>query len=93
MHRDIVYYCPKGVEELGSSPRCKVQGMYIPGEVLTVQGHPEFNEEIVKELLETRHEQGIFDDKTYEDAMARVGKQQDGVVVAKAFLRFLLDDE
>ncbi|KAI9879121.1 MAG: hypothetical protein M1830_009508 [Pleopsidium flavum] len=92
MHRDIVYHYPQGVEELGSSPRCKVQGMYIPGKVLTVQGHPEFSEEIVKELLETRHEQGIFDDKVYEEAMSRVGKQQDGVVVAKAFLRFLLDE-
>lgn len=92
MHRDIVYYYPEGVEQLGSSPRCQVQGMYIRDKVLTVQGHPEFNEEIVKELLETRHEQGIFDDKTFEEAMSRVGKQQDGVVVAKAFLRFLLGE-
>ena len=91
MHKDIVYYYPRGVEELGYSPKCEVQGMYIPGKVITVQGHPEFNKEIVTELLETRHQQGIFDDKTYEDGMRRVGKQQDGVVVAAAFLKFLLD--
>ena len=92
MHRDIVYDYPPGVEELGWSPKCQVQGMYIKGRVITVQGHPEFNQEIVTELLESRHRLGIFDDATYEDGMARVAKGQDGVVVAKAFLRFLLEE-
>lgn len=91
MHRDIVYAYPPGVQELGASPRCSVQGMYIPQEVLTVQGHPEFDAEIVRELLEVRHEQGIFDDCMYEEALARVGSRQDGVLVARAFLRFLLE--
>jgi GMP synthase-like glutamine amidotransferase len=91
MHRDIVYAYPAGVQELGSSPRCSVQGMYILQQVLTVQGHPEFDAEIVRELLEVRHEQGIFDDRIYEEALARVGRTQDGVVVAKAFLIFLLE--
>ncbi|KAI9821802.1 MAG: hypothetical protein M1827_002383 [Pycnora praestabilis] len=92
MHRDIVYEYPKGVEDLGSSPRCRVQGMYWPRKLITVQGHPEFNEEIVIELLEARHDQGIFDDTVYEDAMARVGKHHDGVAVSQAFLRFLLEE-
>jgi len=56
-----------------------------------VQGHPEFNEEIVRELLTARHESGIFDDETFSEAMSRVDKYQDGVVVAQAFLRFLLE--
>lgn len=91
MHRDIVSSYPAGVQQLGNSPRCSVQGMYIPHRLLTVQGHPEFDAEIVRELLEVRHEQGIFDDRIYEEALTRVGRRQDGVVVAKAFLRFLLD--
>lgn len=91
MHRDIVYAYPAGVQQLGASPRCSVQGMHIPHKLLTVQGHPEFDAEIVRELLEVRHEQGIFDDHTYAEALERVERRQDGVVVAKAFLRFLLD--
>jgi len=91
MHRDIVYYYPEGVEELGSSPVCKVQGMYVPKKLITVQGHPEFNEEIVTELLNRRHATGVFDDTTFESAMGRVGKEHDGVVVSKAFLRLLLE--
>lgn len=91
MHRDIVYHYPKGVEELGSSPVCSVQGMYAPRRLITVQGHPEFTEEIVKEILGVRHASGVFDDPTYESAMGRVAKDHDGVVVSKAFLRLLLE--
>ncbi|KAK5107375.1 hypothetical protein LTR62_001318 [Meristemomyces frigidus] len=91
MHRDIVYAYPVSVEPLGSSDRCSVQGMYSKGRLISVQGHPEFNEEIVEELLVNRHEQGIFPDGVYEDGMRRVGERHDGVVVAAAFVRFLVE--
>jgi GMP synthase-like glutamine amidotransferase len=91
MHRDAVFEYPPGVEELAYTQGCKVQGMYIAKRLITVQGHPEFNNEIVRELLTVRHELGIFDDETFSDAMSRVDKDQDGVVVAQAFLRFLLE--
>ena len=92
MHRDAVYECPEGVEKLGGSPRCLTQGMYAKGKFISVQGHPEFTQQIVSEIVENRHEQGIFTDEMYEDAMARVGAAHDGVTVAAAFLRFLLED-
>lgn len=91
MHRDAVFEYPTGVEHLAYTAGCKVQGMYIAKRLITVQAHPEFNEEIVRELLEARHDLGIFDDDTFADAMSRVDKSQDGVVAAQAFLRFLLD--
>jgi len=91
MHRDILFEYPEGVEQLAYTNKCQVQGMYVAKSLITVQGHPEFNEEIVRELLVARHGMGIFDDETFEDAMARVDKYQDGVVVAKAFLNFLLE--
>ena len=91
MHRDIVYNYPDGVEPLAYSEKCAVQGMYIPQRLITVQGHPEFNEEIVPELLIARHASGIFDDEIFKDSMRRVDKYHDGVVVSQAFLRFLLE--
>lgn len=93
MHKDIVYEYPEGVEELGSSGPCKVQGMYVKDRMITVQGHPEFTEDIVAELLEKRHDQGIFGDEIYEEAKARVGKPHDGVLVAQAFLNFLMEED
>ncbi|KAF2103206.1 class I glutamine amidotransferase-like protein [Rhizodiscina lignyota] len=92
MHRDIVYGCPSDVEELGWSPTCSNQGMYVKGKVMTVQGHPEFTNPIETEIMEARHGQGIFDDATFEDGMKRVGSHHDGVAVAQAFIRFLLED-
>ena len=92
MHRDIVLEYPDGVEKLAYSPRCEVQGMYKKDKLITVQGHPEFNHEIVTELLDNRHKAGIFDDIMYNEAMDRVKKHHDGVTVSQAFLRFLLDD-
>jgi len=66
--------------------------MYGKKRLITVQGHPEFNTTIMTEILNTRHDLGIFDDFMFETAMSRVKLHHDGVVVAKAFLRFLLDE-
>ena len=92
MHRDIVFDYPEGVEQLGSSPVCSVQGMYKKGHLITVQGHPEFNEEITTEILRARHAKGTFNDDEFEKYMEMVAKPHDGLLVAKAFLEFLLDD-
>ena len=45
----------------------------------------------MKELLVIRHEQGIFDDDFFADAHRRVSNEQDGVLVAQAFLALLLE--
>ncbi|KAK4544462.1 hypothetical protein LTR36_004353 [Oleoguttula mirabilis] len=92
MHRDIVYVYPDSVEKLGHSDRCEVQGMYAKARLITVQGHPEFSADIVSELLENRHDKGIFDDAMYKDGMSRVQKHHDGVAVGAAFIRFMLED-
>lgn len=91
MHQDIVFDYPTGVQHLGSTSRCQVQGMFVPGRLVTVQGHPEFTEEILTEILRLRHEQGVFGDEIYQEAMARVGKKQDGLLVGQRFIEFLLD--
>jgi GMP synthase-like glutamine amidotransferase len=92
MHRDAVYEYPPDAEKLGASPRCLTQGMYVKGKYITVQGHPEFNEQIVSEIVTMRHGQGVFTDDQAEDALSRVGNHHDGVAVGKGFLRFLLED-
>jgi GMP synthase-like glutamine amidotransferase len=92
MHKDIVFEYPEGVEKLGASPRCLVQAMYQKGKLISVQGHPEFHEGIVSYLVKMRNEQGIFEDEQARDALERVGNKHDGVVIAQAFLRFLLEE-
>lgn len=91
MHRDIVHYYPPNVIPLGSSPRCAVQGMYLPGRFITVQGHPEFTGEIVEEIVTMRKDVGVFTEEQFRDAMGRAGLEHDGVAIGVACLRFLLE--
>lgn len=89
MHRDIVFEFPKDAVPLASNDICTVQAMYSPGKYISVQGHPEFTQELISEVLYNRHKQGIFSDELYEDAVKRAGLDHDGVAIARGFLRFL----
>jgi hypothetical protein len=46
--------------------------------ILTLQGHPEFTEGIVKEVIKARSESGVMDKSTAEDAWCRVDGRNDG---------------
>lgn len=66
--------------------------MYSPRRFITVQGHPEFNEEIETEIVHNRAKAGIFNDEQAREALSRVGNEHDGVAIGAKFLEFLLDD-
>jgi len=89
MHRDAIASLPAGAESLAETEICAMQGFLIPGKVITVQGHPEFTEPIVKEILDSRHDMGILSDEVYKDGVDRVADEHDGVAVAQAFLKFM----
>lgn len=92
MHRDIVFDTPVDCANLATSPKCEVQGLYLPKRVLSVQGHPEYNAGIMSCLLEARHDNGIFSDELYKDGLSRLlGESHDGWLVAKAIARFIVD--
>lgn len=93
MHQDVVFECPSNVIPLGSSPLCAVQGMYVPGKFISVQGHPEYSEFIVSEIIKMRTKTGLFTGVQSADAQRRVGNEHDGVAIGEVFLNFLLDDK
>lgn len=90
MHQDVVVDCPLGVKLLGSSPMCENQGMYVQRRLITVQAHPEFSHDIMKELIELRKGKA-FDETLAADGLRRVMGRNNGYVVAKAFLTFLIE--
>lgn len=92
MHRDVVHAVPGAFRKLGSSPRCNVQNLYLPGRVLAVQAHPEFDKFIMEKLLNKRHDDGIFDKAMYSDGMRRTTAAHDGILVASVMLKFLFGE-
>ncbi|OJJ75206.1 hypothetical protein ASPBRDRAFT_479990 [Aspergillus brasiliensis CBS 101740] len=90
MHQDIAYGYPSEVVSLGASPRCAVQGMYVPGKLITVQGHPEFREDIMTEILSLRTAAGLFSKEQSDDAFSRAGIPHDGIAITVAFLKLLI---
>lgn len=92
MHKDIVYGFPSGTAPLASTSLCENQGMYIENRIISVQGHPEFTHDIEEEIIEMRYQGGIFTEELYKDAKRRLVDRDDGIVVAQAFLRFLLEE-
>ncbi|KAJ6113422.1 Glutamine amidotransferase type 1 [Penicillium sp. IBT 18751x] len=92
MHQDVVYDCPSGVTLLGYSPRCAIQGMYVPQRFVTVQGHPEFTGEIEDVIIQSRAKAGVFSEDQAQEALRRTGNEHDGVSIGAAFLKFLLEE-
>ena len=90
MHRDVVLSVPEGFQNLGTSPRCDVQGLYLPDRAFSLQAHPEFDDTIMQNLLTKRHGDGIFSDELYEDASTRALLEHDGVLVSTTILRHFL---
>jgi len=92
MHRDQVFGLPAGAQLLAETDICANQGFLIPNKVITVQGHPEFTSGIMRELLEARKEQGLFTPELFESGMKRNVDEQDGLLVARGFIKFLQDE-
>ncbi|GAP82708.2 putative gmp synthase protein [Rosellinia necatrix] len=89
MHRDAVLSFPPGALQLARTDVCNNQAMYVPGRFISVQGHPEFTEEMVREILDIRRSSGGVTNEIYQDGIDRVANKHDGVSIAQAFLRFL----
>lgn len=66
--------------------------MYAPHRFITVQGHPEFNGDIMTEIVRVRAAAGIFKEEMAADALDRANEEHDGVDVGAVFLRFLLEE-
>ncbi|KAK4213810.1 class I glutamine amidotransferase-like protein [Rhypophila decipiens] len=88
MHRDQVFSLPATALPLAETSICPNQGFLIPEKAITVQGHPEFTPTIMHELLESRKEMGLFTPELFQSGMER-NQQDDGLLVARVFVKFL----
>ncbi|KAJ3069925.1 hypothetical protein HDU98_007033 [Podochytrium sp. JEL0797] len=60
MHKDVVTVCPAGFSVLFSTDLCPIQSLVQGKSILTIQSHPEFTADIVREIVKMRRENGVF---------------------------------
>ncbi|ODQ64689.1 class I glutamine amidotransferase-like protein [Nadsonia fulvescens var. elongata DSM 6958] len=89
MHQDIIKELPEDgdYQLLASSDACAIQGLYKPDEVLTLQGHPEYNESILREFVKARG--SLWSEELTKDAESRLKSRNDSALIAKSIVRFL----
>lgn len=90
VHQDVVYEAPEGFKNIGSSDKAKVQGIYKKGKALTFQGHPEFNKDLVREVLENKRADGTISEDHYKESVAAMEKfQDDNAIIGKIIVNFI----
>ena len=90
VHRDHVTRVPSGAEVLASAEKAPVQIYAIGAKVLGIQGHPEFNNDIVRDLIESRRQSGAIDPETAREALASLASEPDDArlrAMIQGFLR------
>ncbi|CAM6106196.1 unnamed protein product [Calypogeia fissa] len=90
-HQDQVQQIPPGGELLGFSEKTAIEVFAVGDHVLGIQGHPEFTEDVVKDLIDTRLSLGMLTEEEAKDARAtlRAGQADREALVqlCKGFLK------
>ncbi|KAK7188105.1 hypothetical protein DPSP01_001646 [Paraphaeosphaeria sporulosa] len=75
----------------GATQHCAVQGMYVPGRVLTLQGHFEFNRFVNTELIHVFGEKGNWPQQMIQDGLEDVDADDDAEFISEIVLQFMLE--
>ncbi|MCK0149032.1 type 1 glutamine amidotransferase [Marivita sp. S6314] len=86
-HQDQVTKAPEGAEVVASNPFCANAALLYPGKAYTVQPHPEYADDFIQGLIDTRGK-GLVPEDLMQDATARMGQPLDSAKMAQQFTRF-----
>lgn len=89
-HQDQVVELPKGASVTGSTPFCEYAFLRYGDQALTMQPHPEFDEEFILDLLKVRS--NILPEAIVETAQARTGLPVARKRMAESIQSFFLAD-
>ena len=86
-HQDQVLRAPDDAAVFARSEFCPISGFTLGDQVLTFQGHPEFEKGYSRQLMMRRRE--LLGDATVDDGIASLSAPLDDELVASWILRFL----
>ena len=86
-HKDQVARLPVGAQIIASSESCPCAGFVISNQVMTLQGHPEFNKPYAAALMGKR--EALLGAQTFADGIESLSQETHADVVAQWLLNFL----
>ena len=87
-HKDQVARLPDGARLIISGAFCPIGGFVMGDQVLTMQGHPEFQREYSRDLMDMRRE--LLGEATYRAGIESLDKETDEDRVGRWMINFLL---
>ncbi len=88
-HQDQVVELPPGAAPVGQSPFCANAFLAYGQHALTIQPHPEFDDDIISSMVETRRGTGTYPDDLMNAAMQAAGSiETDRTRMARAIGAF-----
>ncbi|KAH7127905.1 class I glutamine amidotransferase-like protein [Dactylonectria estremocensis] len=94
LHADHVIFTngsvPRGIHLIGSTSQCQNQGIYQPGRILTLQGHPEFDQFITTECLKLVGQRVGWEEEFRDAAVASATVNDDAAIAANIIVAFFL---
>ncbi|WBU60555.1 type 1 glutamine amidotransferase [Paracoccus albus] len=86
-HQDQVTRLPESARVVGKSSFCENAALIYPGRAFTVQPHPEFRDEFVEGLINTRAK-GVVPDELLDTAREKMGGKRDSDIIATQIADF-----
>ena len=88
-HSDVVTRLPPGAVCLAASPRTEVEIFTVGERVLCLQGHPEMDVPMVRELLDKREARGLLDPARAAEGRASLANEPHRAFLEEWLRRFL----
>ena len=85
-HQDQVIRMPEEATLYATNDFCPIAGFVVGDQVLTIQGHPEFDKEYARALLHLRKD--ILGESVFEAGLASLERPTDQQVLAGWFMNF-----
>ena len=86
-HKDQVSRLPENARVIATSDFCPVGGFVMGDQVLTLQGHPEFQKGYSRDLMKMRRE--LLGESTFQTGMSSLDDETDEVKVGHWMLNFM----
>ena len=86
-HQDQVQHLADGAEILASTANCPAAMTVLGNHILTFQGHPEFDKEYARQLLDMRRE--ILGELIYTTAISSLQEETDHDLAARWIIDFI----